>query len=195
VSKSTIFLMLFAAMGLGSLIAESLLRVDKPMRDGDAADNPRVAPIAGAPEFRYLAPGDIPVETDDFGQTLPAAAGENFLARDRSWKTESVRVDLPLDGAVEYKAVMFQGDTLVFSWSTEVGEVYYDLHAHDQAFGDDFFTRYDEGEGNARAGAILAAYDGQHGWYWLNIADAPTTVTLNVAGFYDEIIKIDPDGF
>jgi hypothetical protein len=191
VSKSTIVLLLVAALGLGSLIGVSFVGSDHPMPAEDAAPNRPAAPTGGAPQVRYIAPGDVAIETDEFGQTLPAAVGENFVARNRSWKSESVAVELPFDGSIEYKAIMQQGDTLVFDWSTDSGEVYYDFHAHDEAFGDEFFTRYDEGEGNARKGAILAAYDGQHGWFWLNVADGPTTVTLNVAGFYDEIIKIE----
>ena len=191
VSKSTLVLLLVAAIGLGSLIGVSFVGSDGPVPAEDAAPNRPAASTGGAPQVRYIAPGDIAIETDEFGQTFPAATGENFVARNRNWKSESMTIDLPLDGAIEYKAIMRQGDTLVFDWSTDSGEVYYDFHAHDKAFGDEFFTRYDEGEGNARTGAILAAYDGQHGWFWLNIADGPTTVTLIVAGFYDEIIKID----
>jgi hypothetical protein len=41
----------------------------------------------------------------------------------------------------------------------------------------------------------MAAYTGQHGWFWLNIADGPTTVTLDVNGFYDEIVEIDLSGY
>ena len=192
-SKSTIVLLLVAAIALGSLIGVSFVdsHHSHPVPVEDVAVNRPAASTAGALQFRYIAPGDIAIETDEFGQTLSAATGENFVARNRSWKSESVTIDLPSDGAIEYKAVMQQGDTLIFTWSTDSGEIYYDLHAHDKAFGDEFFTRYDEGEGNTRTGAILAAYAGKHGWYWLNIADAPTTVTLNVAGFYDELIKID----
>jgi hypothetical protein len=187
-SKSTIVLLLVAAIALGSLIGVSF--VDSHHSHPVPVNRPD-ASTAGALQFRYIAPGDIAIETDEFGQTLPAATGENFIARNRNWKSESVTIDLPSDGAIEYKAVMRQGDTLIFTWSTDSGEIYYDLHAHDKAFGDEFFTRYDEGEGNTRTGTILAAYGGKHGWYWLNTADVPTTVTLNVAGFYDELIKID----
>ncbi|MDB2365821.1 hypothetical protein N9V98_08155 [Luminiphilus sp.] len=194
-SKASLTFLFAAATGLSLLIGESLIGSEVPGLARDAPQNLPVASIGGSPQFRYLAPGDIALETDEFGKTLPAATGENFVARDRNWKSESLVVNLPLDGAVEYKAIMRQGDTLVFDWSVHSGEVYYDFHAHDEAFGDAFFTRYDEGEGDARKGAILAAYDGQHGWFWLNIADGPTTVTLNVAGFYSEIIKIDAEGY
>ena len=37
---------------------------------------------------------------------------------------------------------------------------------------------------------IVAAYDGQHGWYWQNLEPDDVTLTLEVAGFYDEIVEI-----
>ena len=58
----------------------------------------------------------------------------------------------------------------------------------------DEFHSLHEGEGGTE-GAFLAAYDGQLGWFWLMIADGPTTISLNVAGFYSEIIKIDAEGY
>ena len=194
-SKASLTFLLATTIGLSLLIGESFIGSEALRLAKDAPQNLSLASVGGSPQFRYLAPGDIAVESDEFGKILPAAAGENFVARDRDWKSESLIVNLPLDGAVEYKAIMRQGDTLVFDWSANRGEVYYDFHAHDEAFGDEFFTRYDEGEGDTRKGAILAAYDGQHGWFWLNIADGPTTITLNVAGFYSEIIKIDAEGY
>ena len=194
-SKASLTFLLATAIGLSLLIGESFIGSEASRLAKDVPQNLPLASVGGSPQFRYLAPGDIAVESDEFGKILPAAAGENFVARDRDWKSESLIVNLPLDGAVEYKAIMRQGDTLVFDWSAHRGEVYYDFHAHDEAFGDEFFTRYDEGEGGTRKGAILAAYDGQHGWFWLNIADGPTTITLNVAGFYSEIIKIDAEGY
>jgi hypothetical protein len=196
-SKSTIVLLLVGAISLGSLIGLGFVdsHHSYPTPVDDATSNLPVPSTSGAPQFRYIAPGDIAIQTDEYGQTLPATTGENFVARNRNWKSESVTIDLPSDGAVEYKAIMRQGDTLIFAWSTSSGEVYYDFHAHDKAFGDEFFTRYDEGEGNTRTGAVLAPYDGQHGWFWLNISDGPTTITLNVAGFYDELIEIDLEGY
>ena len=195
VSKSTIVLLLIAALGLGSLIGVSLVGAEKPVAGGAAMSGQSEVATGGAPRFRYIAPGDITVEIDEFGQAVPTALGENFINRNRVWRSETITFELPLDGTTEYKAVVRQGDTLVFNWMTDNGAVYYDFHAHDEAFGDEFFTRYDEGEGDNRSGAIVAAYDGQHGWFWLNIAEGPTTITLNVAGFYDDIIEIDPEGY
>ena len=187
--RSTIVLVTLAALGLGALIGFSL--VDELEPDSVAAE---AAPTGGAPAFRYLSPDSISVEHDEFGQAIPAASGENFIARDRGLKTEVLEIALDPDATVEYKAMMQQGDSISFRWSTD-GEVYYDFHAHDDAFGEEFFTRYAEGEGSSQAGSIVAAYDGQHGWFWLNISDTPITIKLEVMGFYDEIIEIDLQGY
>ncbi len=85
---------------------------------------------------------------------------------------------------------MQQGDSIVFHWSTDGGQAYYDFHAHDEAFGPEFYTRYNQGEGSEDSGSIVAAYAGQHGWYWLNLETEAITITLEVAGFYDELIEI-----
>lgn len=197
--KSTIVLVTIAALGLGTLIGTSL--VDKADPESVAAEaaptgsaSTAVASTGGAPVFRYLSPDSVSIEHDEYGQVQPAAGGENFIARDRGLKTETLEIALDLDATVEYKALMQQGDSISFRWSTD-GEAYYDFHAHDEAFGEEFFTRYAEGEGSSSAGSIVAAYDGQHGWFWLNISDEPITITLEVMGFYDEIIEIDLEGY
>jgi hypothetical protein len=193
--KSTLILIALAALGLGTLIGVSLIDERAVIEEQAPATEVAVASTGGAPVFRFLAPGDVSVEEDDFGQPLPAADGENFIARDGEPKSESLTITIGLDESVEIKALMQQGDAIAFRWSTDGGEVYYDFHAHNEAFGPRFFSRYDEGEGTSRSGAIMAAYTGQHGWYWLNIADGPTTVTLEVSGFYDEIVEIDLGGY
>ena len=189
--KSTLVLLALAALGLGTLIGVSLVEEPAPVEVPAAATDVAVASTGGAPVFRFLAPGDVSVGEDEFGRPLPAADSENFIAREDAPKSETLTIELGLDETVEYKALMSQGDAITFRWSTDGGDVYYDFHAHDKVFGPEFFTRYDEGEGAQRSGTIVAPYTGQHGWFWLNIADGPTTVTLEVSGFYDEIIEID----
>jgi hypothetical protein len=199
--KSTIVLVTLAALGLGALIGSSL--VDEVESEsvaaeaaptGDAPTGGTPTSTGGAPVFRFLSPDSVSIEHDEYGQAQPVANGENFIARERGLKTETLEIELDLDATVEYKALMQQGDSISFRWSTD-GEAYYDFHAHDEAFGEEFFTRYAEGEGSSSAGSIVAAYDGQHGWFWLNISDAPITITLEVMGFYDEIIEIDLQGY
>jgi len=192
--KSTLVFLLVAALGLGTLIGLSLVGDEAQISEPAA---PVTAPVAaaGVPVVRYLDAADVTVQHDEFGEPLPAASGENYFARDGEVRSDTMTIKLAADEAVEYKALMKQGDTLSFRWSTDGGQLYYDLHGHDEAFGPEFFTRYDEGEGRARSGSIVAAYDGQHGWYWLNLEARPLTITLDVAGFYDQVVRIDPGNY
>ncbi len=59
------------------------------------------------------------------------------------------------------------------------------MHGHDPGAGQDFFVRYREDqEGTTEAtGSLVAPFDGEHGWYWLNLHDGPVTITLTVTGF------------
>ena len=190
-TRSTLVLVLLAALGIGSLVGVSLVDEDAVQRP--AGSDP--VGIGGAPVFRYLGAEDVTLEYDEFGRPQASVEGENFIARDAGPASETVTLSLAVDEAVEYKALMQQGDTITFRWSTDGDNVYYDLHGHDPTFGEDFFTRYDEGEGTERSGSIMAPYSGQHGWFWLNLGDTPTAITLEVSGFYEEIIEIDLEGY
>ena len=192
-SKSTLVLITLAALGLGALIGFNLV-------DDEAAAAPESAPqpgarlaTGGAPAFRYLSPGDVPAGWVAANPGQPFTVGENVVAREAAWKSETLTIDLAGDSRVEYKIFMAQGDAVVFNWSVDGEEVYFDFHAHDDAFGDEFFTRYEAGYGTRRSGAFVAPYAGQHGWYWQNLEPDHDTVTLEVAGFFDRIEKMDLD--
>ena len=192
--KSTIVLVTLAALGLGALIGSSLVDEGEPVV-AEAAPTVAAVSTGGAPALRFLSPDSVSIEHDEYGQVLPVANGENFISSDRGLRTEVLEITLAGDGVTEYKALMQQGDSISYSWSVAGGQVYYDFHAHDAAFGDEFFSRYAEGEGVSDAGTIVAGYAGQHGWFWLNLEADPITITLEVMGFYDEIIEIDLQGY
>ena len=135
-------------------------------------------------------PATAEIPLDDWERALPVLDGENIRTREGKFKTDVVEVTIPGDGKVEYKAILDQGEPLLYSWSA-TGDVYYDFHAHEAEGNPDFFTRYAEGEGQTDSGSIVAPYQGQHGWFWLNLMAEEITVRLEVAGYYDEIIEID----
>jgi hypothetical protein len=193
--KATLVLIMLAALGLGTLVGVSLVKDNDATEMAAPVESASAQSTGGAPVFRFLKPDGITVAHDEFGQPLPIMNGENFIRRDGAFKSDSITIQLDVDATVEYKALMKQGDTLEFHWRTDSGEAYYDFHAHDDAFGPEFFTRYDEGEGAERSGSIMAGYDGQHGWFWLNLEDSPITITLDVAGFYEDIVEIDVGGY
>lgn len=193
--KATLVLIALAALGLGTLVGLSLVEDNVITEVATPVELAADESTGGAPAYRFLEPAGIVIEHDEFGRPLPFTNGENFIGREGAPKVETITIALDVDATVEYKALMRQGDAMVFHWSTDGGEAYYDFHAHDDAFGPEFFTRYDEGEGSARSGSIIAAYSGQHGWFWLNLEQKPITINLDVAGFYDEIVEINVGGY
>jgi hypothetical protein len=193
-SKSTLALIVVATLFLGALIGAGVVQNDSEpttAQTNDSVVEGVSGDAGGTPVIRFLAPEDVEVQYDEYGSALPYLSGENFVNGQRAWRHETLIIEIQGDGAVEFKALMHQGDSLSFNWSVEGGEAYYDLHAHDAAFGEEFFTRYDEGEGVGGSGTIVAAYNGEHGWFWLNLEAGSITIALEVAGFYEEIIEID----
>jgi hypothetical protein len=186
-NKSTIAFLLITTLGLGTLIGAGI-----SSRHSDTSPQ---SSDTGLPLFRTIKPGDLPVELDAFDRAKPSTIGENYIAGQKVWKEQTLTVSVPFGEAIEYKAIMEQGDSIVFDWSTENGKLYTDFHAHDDAFGDDFFVRYQELEGDFQSGMIVAAFDGEHGWYWLNMGEGSTNITLRVAGFFDEIIRVEVESY
>lgn len=154
---------------------------------------PDISTDSEGPDYHYLDFSKLEVSYDDFGDPLPAVSGQNYTAQSGDMKQETLTIELPLDGSVEYKMIMSQGNSAVYKWAADGGEAYYDFHAHQDTGNPDLFTRYDMGESTSQSGSIIAPYAGQHGWFWFNISDGPITITLNVAGFYDELVKITPE--
>jgi hypothetical protein len=98
-------------------------------------------------------------------------------------------VTLPVDGKTEIKAVMKKAKVFLYEWSVDGGKVYVDFHGHDPSKGDAFWVRYEEGDGvTGGKGSLVAPFDGEHGWYWLNISDQPVTIHLTVTGFQDRMM-------
>jgi len=192
-SRSTLLLMVIATLILGALIGAALSGNEPaaPVEVASPATGSASADAGSGLMLRYLGPDDVDVAYDDFGNALPVLSGDNFFAGRSEWRQDSITFEIPADGSVEYKAIMDQGDSLTFRWSVDGGQAYYDMHGHDAAFGDDFFTRYEEGEGTRATGTIVAPYAGEHGWFWLNLEADPITITLDAAGFYERIIAIE----
>lgn len=86
----------------------------------------------------------------------------------------------------ETKLVMKTGDQTDYVWSASGGRINFDLHAH----GGGQSKTYEKGRGAADgAGNFVAAFDGEHGWFWRNRDKSPVTVTLKITGDYQEIIR------
>ena len=85
---------------------------------------------------------------------------------------------------VEVKLAMKRGAKVDYAWSSDGGVVNFDLHGD----GGGESISYDKGRGvPSDEGALEAAFDGNHGWFWRNRTGGDVTVTLRVSGDYTDI--------
>lgn len=98
------------------------------------------------------------------------------------WRDETTFTLAPGDSA-EWKLVMTQGQTAEYRMLVEGGRVNFDLHGH----GGGQSVTYERGRGSTgEEGEIVAAFDGEHGWFWRNRDSETATVTVQVRGEYAE---------
>ncbi len=130
------------------------------------------------------------VEIPMFGEPTPLPNPTVFQKQDGEAQSFTMTVELGPFEQTEIKTVLTSGKVILYSWAVDGGEkVYVDFHGHDESFGPDFFVRYEElQEGTGSTGSLTAPFDGEHGWFWLNINESPISITLEVTGFYDDVI-------
>ncbi|MFY9225189.1 MAG: transmembrane anchor protein [Blastocatellia bacterium] len=94
----------------------------------------------------------------------------------------------PNEGA-EIKVSMKKGKTVKYSWKTDGGRANYDAHADSKELKIDYHN-YSKGSEQSKEGEIVAAFDGNHGWFWRNRTPDTLTVTLQTIGEYTDIKRI-----
>jgi hypothetical protein len=93
----------------------------------------------------------------------------------------------PGEGA-EVKLTAAKGTQINFEWTVAGGKVNYDTHA--DAPGIDYHG-YGKGKQTAaERGALKAAFDGKHGWFWRNRSDGTVTITLKTSGAYTDVKRV-----
>jgi hypothetical protein len=137
---------------------------------------------------------DIPAE-EDFDFYEPETLGDPFSrSHDKPFRTDTILIPIDAYEQVEVKTTMKQGDALVYSWKLIDGSVVYtDFHADPhqvELYPEQYWIRYQESETDSASGSIVAPFDGNHGWYWLNIEEEPIKIELTVSGYYDSIDEI-----
>ncbi len=132
------------------------------------------------------APAQPPVAAVKTAAAAPAPVAKAPAAKPAAggaWRDEMSIVLAPGQGA-EVKMRMNEGDKANYAWTVAGGTVNYDAHAD----GEGRSVSYGKGRGEpADQGELVAAFAGNHGWFWRNRTDAPVTVTLRTAGDYAEM--------
>ena len=100
-----------------------------------------------------------------------------------AWK-DVIEFSLEPGETYEVKLKMNEGDEAEYRMSVEGGRVNFDLHAH----GKGKSVTYEKGRGSSGSkGKLIAAFKGNHGWFWRNRDSKKLSVTLGIRGTYSEL--------
>jgi hypothetical protein len=99
-----------------------------------------------------------------------------------------VTIKVPPNKGLEYKFYIHNRGTLEFSWKTDGGELYFDLHGdpkgENTGFPEGHEESYQEGTSNEASGLVTVPFEGAHGWWWKNNGSEEVTIELKTNGAY-----------
>lgn len=115
--------------------------------------------------------------------TAAAPAPRQSAEAPSNWRDE-LTVTLAPGQGTEIKLVMKEGEKAFYDWTVEGGVVNYDTHGD----GGGQSISYVKGRSvPADKGELVAAFTGNHGWYWRNRGNADVKVVLRTRGEYTNI--------
>ena len=90
----------------------------------------------------------------------------------------------------ELKAKMVEGQSFVFSWSSNEQPLTVDMHGEEiNAKPDEYTSYWLERRQSAGRGHFVAPFSGTHGWYWKNTGAEPVNITVTIHGFFEDFYK------
>lgn len=148
------------------------------------------------PGGNTIVEGTWPAIPEEFDFYEPDILGDPYSRTQAAkFRSDSLTIELDVGEQTEYKAIMKQGDAIVYHWKLAKGAtVYTDFHAdpgeNAEGYPERYYIRYAESETAESSGSLVAPFAGNHGWYWLNIEEEPITITLEVHGYYDRVEEL-----
>ena len=170
--------------GIGRLLGLTEMGEIKAQLAKEAeADAPPDATSQDGRAAAIAKPLPAPEATEPTASARPA---QDVATPAQVWQDEMQVVLQPGEGA-EIKLVMKAGAKAEFSWTVQGGTVNFDTHGD----GGGKSISYEKGRTvSADKGVLVAAFDGNHGWFWRNRGDAPVTVVVRVRGEYQDIKRL-----
>jgi hypothetical protein len=142
-----------------------------------------IAAIVGAAPLAQEPAAARAVETAAARTGYRRAAVQPAEPAPTTWRDEVSYILAPTEG-IEVKLVMEEGAVAAFEWTANGAVLNYDTHGD----GGGQRISYEQGRGvPGQEGELVAAFTGNHGWFWRNRTDAPVTVTLRARGDYVEL--------
>ncbi|VVT32800.1 conserved hypothetical protein [Marinobacter salarius] len=118
-------------------------------------------------------------------EVAPAEPAPEPEIAEPQWQDEVRMVLTPGEGT-EFKLTMEEGATARFSWVSQGGPINFDTHGD----GGGQSISYEKGRGVPEdEGELVAAFTGNHGWFFRNRNDNNITLVLRTGGDYGELRK------
>lgn len=113
---------------------------------------------------------------------------EILQKRDEKWRSDKITLTLPAKQGLEVKALLKEGEKMLFHWQSYNGKVSVDMHGNVINASDDNFTSYWTGDQETQAaGTFSAPFSGLHGWYWENKSNHAVNIVLTTEGYYQDL--------
>lgn len=126
--------------------------------------------------------------------TAPASANKTIAAAVQystisglPLRVDEIDVRLGPNGQIEYKTVLPEGESMVFTWDAGGANLEFDFHGEPASGPSGAFLSFHKGTASKSGGSLKAPFTGTHGWYWKNLTAKNVVIKLRVSGFYSEI--------
>ena len=103
------------------------------------------------------------------------------------FSNETIEITLAPGERMEYMLDIEQGESVLYSWQVDKGNLYSDFHSHPgdkDKYPENYWIRYEESEHGGSHGTVVAPFTGPTGWYWVNKNEHPVTVQLQLVGYF-----------
>ncbi len=178
--KSTIIAIVSAAIILVTIVLPAEYGVD-PTGIGSLTGLKRMGEIKTSLAEELEADQSSQVIVDE--ETVP-----DELPSSNQRRSETMSVTLDTGESTEIKITMQKDSSVDFNWSSNAAPAFYDLHGDSK---DISYHIYEKGTAASKQGTLVAAFDGNHGWYWKNRSNTPITITLTATGSYQDIKEMN----
>ncbi len=105
-------------------------------------------------------------------------------------RQDEIEIRLAPNGQIEYKALLTEGEFLLYTWDAAGANVKFDFHGEPASGPEGAFLSFEKGVASQSGGSLKAPFSGTHGWYWKNTTAKDVVIKLRVSGFYSEIKRL-----
>lgn len=170
--------------GVGRVLRMTEMGEIKQQLAAEAAADATAMP-AGSPATPVAAAAaSSSAATPDASIAIPKAA---VAAQPQANWRDEVTFTLTSGEGKEIKLRMNEGEKAEFEWVVHGGSVNFDTHGD----GGGRSISYEKGRGvPADNGNLVAAFTGNHGWYWRNRGQSAVKVVLRTRGQYSDLKQV-----